>query len=139
MRREVRLDDAAVRCGQVGLRALIECAAAQTSQSRCQLFVGHATVEIDRGVIQQFHRAVYQSVDVVVACLCVLNKVQDILLCLLRGRDSFGFLERSVTRLGDGRQILFLDTGSRVFQSLKACEFRGVVCHLLAPLTSLCR
>ena len=91
------------------------------------------------GGFQQFHRAVYQSVDVVVAGLGVLNKVQDILLCLLRGRDGFSLLERSVTRLGDSRQILFLDTGSRVFQSLKACEFRGVVCHLIAPLNGLCR
>ena len=139
VRREVRLDDAAVGCGQVRLRALIESAAAQPRQGRGQLLVGDIAVEVNRGVVQPLYGAIHQSVDVVEAGLGVFHEVQDVLLRFLRSRYGFGLLERSVTSLGDSRQILLLDTGRRVFKSLKACEFRGVVCHLIAPLNGLCR
>ena len=122
---EERINDAAVRRRLVGLRAGVD--------------VTSNVVEVNRGVVQPLHSAIDENVDVVMAGFLVLHEIHHVFFGFVYGRNRCRLLHDCVLRLRDSRQILLLDTGCRVFKSLKACEFRGVVCHLIAPLNGLCR
>ena len=122
---EERINYAAIRCGLVGLRANVD--------------VASNIVEVNRGVVQPLNSSVNKNVDVVVSGFLVLHEIHHVFFGFSSGRNRSRLLHDCVFRLRDSRQILLLDTGCRVFKSLKACEFRGVVCHLIAPLNGLCR
>ena len=127
---EVGGDHIGVCLGEVGLGVGVHRPSAHVGQSLGQLLIGDIPVQIDRDVIQPLHRAVHQSIDIVISALSVLHQIQDVLLGGARLGDSIGLLEDRVSGCGDGSQILGLDAGDDSLQMLEVYEFVRVVSHI---------
>ena len=101
VRLEIRGDNRIIGCRQVFLRACIH-RAANAARNGIQLFDGRVVAQVNGGIIQTDNLTADLCVDVVVPGLFIHDQIQDILLCLLCGRNLVGCFKTGVCRVRNG-------------------------------------